>query len=286
MDNDLVKKFAKLSDLHQSKEHSHVMQLLGWKTTGKAGEHLFYRPLGPLTIAKMQRPKTIDPDVINHFRKSHHTLTTFVEPSLSSPYTAGWSVEPFAHSATSLLNLNQGEKALLTSFSQKTRYNITHNLSKAQLKITSTPISNLSNDQKNAFLELHDVWSKRKNVIGYGQGLLDAILTGFANSGTLHLAYSDTTLVGALLILYHSSVATYYAAFVTETGNTLYAPTLLTYTAMQAAKENGCTIFDFGGIYDPRYPKMYKKWQGFTRFKAGFRPTVVTYPPTKLQLFW
>jgi lipid II:glycine glycyltransferase (peptidoglycan interpeptide bridge formation enzyme) len=81
-------------------------------------------------------------------------------------------------------------------------------------------------------------------------------------------------------------VATYYAAYAAPAGYKQFAPTLLTWTAMQVAKGRSCDIFDFGGIYDPRYPKMYKNWQGFTKFKSGFHHTTLSYPPTTLQLFW
>ena len=87
------------------------------------------------------------------------------------------------------------------------------------------------------------------------------------------------------MIIKNQQTAIYYAAFSEELGYELFAPTLLTWTAMITAKNAGCHIFDFGGIYDPRY-RMYKKWQGFTKFKEGFSPTVVYYPPTQLLLGW
>lgn len=285
---DLLARFAARSDLHQSPMHGRLMERIGWQVVGPQASHLFYRQLGPLAIAKIQRPKTIDLAWLKSFRRAHHTFTTYIEPGLTCETTGikGLAVEPFAHSCTSLIDLSPTEQSILTSFSQKTRYNIVRTLKKDDLRITSTKLGKLSLAQKSAFFDLHNQWSRKKNVVGYPTSLLNAVLIAYAKSGDLHLCYKGLTLVGSLLILSHDSVATYYAAFATPQGYQSFAPTLLTWTAMQQAKSVGCDIFDFGGIYDPRYPRMYKNWVGFTKFKSGFHPTVVSYPPTTLKLYW
>ena len=263
------------------------MQKIGWVVDGKPGSQLFYRPLGPLSIVKYQRPHLIDSERLTHFRRQHKALTTYVEPGLNTVYQSGLPVEPFAHSTTSLINLKLSASNLLASFSQKTRYNITHNLKNQALHLTSTALTKLKTTQKADFFALHAEWSKRKNIIGYSRQLLEAILASFDHQSTLHLAYDQQQVpVATLLVLTHDRVSTYYAAFSSEHGYHLYAPTLLTYQAFNTARENGSEIFDFGGTYDPRYPRMYKKWGGFTKFKEGFRPTTIQYPPTKLHLFW
>jgi len=285
--SDLVSKFALRLDLHQSLFHASVMKKIDWFVDGKPGSQIYYRPLGPISVAKYQRGLTVDEERLAHFRRSHKTLTSYIEPGLNVVYDHGFSVEPFAHSTTSLINLALSEKKLLSSFSQKTRYNIIHSLKAAKISIDSIPLPKLNADQKATFFSLHSEWSKRKNVIGYSRELLGSVLTSFDETSTLHLAYDQHhNLQGSLLILTSDSVSTYYAAFSTEVGYSLYAPTLLTWQALLTAKNNKSDIFDFGGTYDPRYPRMYKKWQGFTKFKAGFNPTTISYPPTKLRLFW
>lgn len=265
------------------------MHEIGWQVEKHGDSQLYYRSLGPLTIAKIQRPKSLDLGWLQSFRKKHKTLTTYIEPGLTTALPEkrlGFSVEPFAHSSTSLIDLLPTEQNILNSFSQKTRYNIVHSLKKAELKIETTQLGKLSEKQLSDFFTLHNEWSKQKHVIGYSKELLDAIIKSFAKSGDLHLAYVDNQLVATLLILYHDSVATYWAAFASPLGYKTFAPTLLTWVAIQTAKAKKCEIFDFGGIFDPRYPKMYKKWVGFTKFKSGFNPTVISYPPTTLQMFW
>lgn len=284
---DLPLIISKRRDLHQSRAYSQVMQKIHWRVHNSGPTLLYSRTLGPLTVAKVQRYSVLDPEYLNYFRKKNHTLATFLEPGLGAAAPSGLSVEPYAHSKSALIDLAPSPDTIINSFTQKTRYNITHNQKNNLLKLTTTPLSRLTQSQKADFFGLHQQWSKRKNVIGYSQELLTAILASFGSDGKLHLAYSpDKNPVASLLILTHDSIATYYAAFSSLEGYHLYAPTLLTYHAMLTAKDDNCDIFDFGGIYDPRYPKMYKKWQGFTQFKRGFNPTTIQYPPTKLRLFW
>lgn len=287
--NDLLSRFSTRSDLHQSSMHASLMKEIGWHVEGKSGSQIFYRTLGPLAIAKIQRPQHIDFDWLKQFRGNHHTLTTYIEPGLSTklpPQKLGINVEPYAHSCTSLVDLAPSEQSIINSFSQKTRYNIVHTLKKNNLTTTSSPLNKLTKQQSDEFFALHESWSKQKNVIGHPIYLLKAIIKCYGKFSDLHLCYQNNELVGSLLILYHDRVATYYTALASDNGYRLYAPTLLTWTAMQTAKAKGCDIFDFGGIYDPRYPKMYKNWIGFTKFKSGFNPEVVSYPGTTLQIGW
>lgn len=286
--SDLVAQFANRKDLHQSPQYADLMKGIGWQVSGDPGSQIFYRQLGPITVAKIQRPVDLDLSVLHVFRSIHHTFTTYIEPGLNNKLDGklGISIEPFAHSCTSVINIKPNQSSLLASFSQKTRYNITHSLKKSNLNIVSTPLSNLNTLQKTEFFELVTTWSKLKGVTGHSIFHLQLVISAFSGVGDLHMAYQDSILVGALLTLYHDSVATYYVAFATPRGNQLFAPTLLTWTAIIQAKANYCDFFDFGGIYDPRYPRLYKKWQGFTKFKSTFNPTIISYPPTSLQLFW
>lgn len=286
--SDLALRFANRSDLHQSPQYAALMKGIGWQVSNTPGSQIFYRQLGPVAIAKIQRPSSLDFSKLRKFRSTHRTLTTYIEPGLKTelPNRTGFRVEPFAHSCTSILDLSGDSRQILASFSQKTRYNITHSLKKSDLKLISTPLSSLSYKQKTDFFELVTSWSKHKGVAGHSIFHLQTVIDAFQEHGDLHLAYHHKSLVGALLTLYSDSVATYYAAFATPLGNKLFAPTLLTWVSITCAKSHHCDIFDFGGIYDPRYPRLYKKWLGFTKFKSTFNPTIVSYPPTSLQLFW
>lgn len=286
MNPDLATLFGTRSDLHQSPMHAAVMADLGWNTIPLSrGSQLYLYRLGPFSVAKLQRPASIDQTKLKLIRKKYHILTLYLEPKLNDPLPPklGRKVEPFAHSKTSLLDLRLSEKNLLASFNQNTRRNLRNN---SALKIISIPLSTTTPAQINDFFALQHSWHHTKKVATYPENMLRAVFRHYPKSGHLHVAYHQNTPCAHLLTLYYKGVATYYIAAANKTGYALAAPTHLTWTAIQVAQKAGCDILDFGGIYDERYSKMYKGWQGFTKFKEGFRPTVITYPETRLLLFW
>ncbi|MEI6690950.1 MAG: peptidoglycan bridge formation glycyltransferase FemA/FemB family protein [bacterium] len=264
------------------------MSEIGWIAEGQSNNLIYIKKLGPISIAKTQRPRELDQIWLKKLRHNYHILTAYVEPSLCQADLPkmGWLVEPFANSATSIIDLNLDEQDLLSSFKQKTRYNIGYATKKNNLQIITKEFQSLTPHDLQIFKTSRESWSKRKGVIGYEESFIKALLKHFSSSGWLHFAYQEDVCVATLMILKNNESAIYYSAFAEPIGYSLFAPTLLTWQALTTAKKNDCTIFDFGGIYDPRYKNMYKKWQGFTKFKEGFSPTVITYPPTQLLLGW
>lgn len=285
---EIVKKFAHRRDLHQSPMYADVMRGLDWVIEKNGKTQIFLRHLGPFAIAKIQRPGAIDSKWFTQIRRQYRTLTTYIEPSLTMPPypKKGIGVEPFAHSQSSLIDLTLSEKDLISSFTQKTRYNITRNLKKGIVTTRTIPLGKETATDLKEFFSLRGQWSHKKNVVGYPESLLRIVIKSFRANGHLHCAYIDSQLIGALLILMNDKVATYYTALANNDGYAAFAPTLLTWHAFLHAKKSGCDIFDFGGTYDPRYPAMYKHWKGFTKFKEGFNPIPVTYPATSLHLGW
>lgn len=273
-------------NLLQSSCHAAAMREIGWCVYGPPGQQIYYKALGPFCVAKYQRPTRLDPSYLKKFRTRFHPLITIIEPNSEVTGLAGLPLSPFAHSATAILNLKQSEAELLNSFSGKTRYNISYATRKNQLKVSYFPLAVLSEQARANFFTLCLSWNNLKGGVGHDARFLSAILSGYREHGYLHLAYQAKTPVAALLTLDCDQIATYYTAFSTPAGNHHYAPTLLTYLSILKAKELGCHTYDFGGVFDPRYPKRYRGWEGFTRFKAGFNPTPLEYPPSRLLFLW
>ncbi len=84
--------------------------------------------------------------------------------------------------------------------------------------------------------------------------------------------------VAGILLLFHQTTAYYWIAAATSEGKKSFAPTLLVWEALKLAKKRGCTVFDFEGVFDERYPKSNKNWKGFTKFKSGFGGKEVEFP--------
>jgi lipid II:glycine glycyltransferase (peptidoglycan interpeptide bridge formation enzyme) len=311
MPEDLLSLFYKSPDLHQTPEYAKVMHGIGWMTIDEPGSQVFLRKLGPISVAKMQRPAAFSLERLKEIRKEYRTLTLFVEPALtfttknhqfSFPHTyekknpPEWlesmrkiglhmPVPSFAHSATSIVDIRPSTQNILQSFKQKTRYNI-HLSEKKGIRIESIPLEKLSKTQRQSFLDLREEWSRRKNVMGYEYQFMVSVLDGFKKQGTCHIAYKGKKPVATLLTLFTQHTSVYFSAFSTVEGYELQAPTLLTWKAMEYAKTCKKSIFDFGGIFDPRYKDTYKRWIGFTLFKARFNAIPLLYPPSHMQIFW
>jgi lipid II:glycine glycyltransferase (peptidoglycan interpeptide bridge formation enzyme) len=72
-----------------------------------------------------------------------------------------------------------------------------------------------------------------------------------------------------------SKIAYYWQAFTNSEGRTSLSQYSLLYHGILWAKKQGSRVFDFEGIYDPRFPN--KSWQGFTHFKKSFGGYEVEY---------
>jgi len=93
-----------------------------------------------------------------------------------------------------------------------------------------------------------------------------------------HSATRNNELVGGVLLLFWDGIAYYWIAGAVKKGKKLFAPTLLVWEALKLAKQQGCKIFDFVGVWDERLPKENREWLGFTKFKEGFGGTTLYYP--------
>ncbi len=104
-----------------------------------------------------------------------------------------------------------------------------------------------------------------------------ATLTSFARN--------DTRVLAGVLLLFHEHTAYYWLASATSEGKTLFAPTILVWEALKLSKKKGCTVFDFEGVEDTRFPET-KSWAGFSKFKNGFGGKEVAFANPLQKLFW
>src|SRR3989344_3844558 len=84
--------------------------------------------------------------------------------------------------------------------------------------------------------------------------------------------------IAGILLLWYGKTAYYWMAAASREGKKSFAPTPLVWEALKFAKKQGCTIFDFEGVFDERYPKQSSDWKGFSIFKSGFGGKPIFYP--------
>lgn len=304
---DFLDRFYHREDFHQSTAYAKVMEGIGWSTIPIDGSQIFVRQVGPVSLAKMQRPQRIDLPILAKLRSKVHLVHTIIEPPLTGELTdmrgrkhsfsfltpknqetatqyfkdAGYRVtkEHYAHSKTALIDIQDSLDTVVSKFPSKTRYNI--KISQRLLcQYTIQSFEDTSDTQLQEFFDLHTEWSKEKKVMGYSNTFLRVMTRSFDTSGWFISATVEGKLAGLMMVLICDRIGYYFYTFSSIAGRNLHVPTGLLYQALKLSKEKGADIFDFCSVYDERYPGDHPRWQGFTTFKERFVPTPIYYPPT------
>lgn len=265
-----------MSDLRQSPAWANYLLSLGWKIE-KVDNTFAYLKKFPLLgyFVKIQRPSILNNKIINFIETKYHPFQFSVEPidtsqvKLLQKLNFKLSNSPSLPTKTLVVALTKSQQEILNSFSQKVRYNIKLSQKK-----------NVSIEETKDILEFTNFWrqnfekkrlpflSQQKNII--------AIHKSFGKNSKILLAKNGRQTIAVLFLLFYDEVAYYLYGAASDAGRTNFAPTLLTWHAIQLSKKLGCKVFDFDGIYDSRFP--IESWQGFTKFKEGFSKNEVKYP--------
>ena len=171
-------------------------------------------------------------------------------------------------SNTIFIDLKQSDDLLLDNMKSKTRYNI--NLAKRKgVRIVSLGLESLE-----IWYELYRQTAKRNNFFLHDINYFRIVLSAKANNSEspadvyLLVANVEDQPLAAMFLVIAADRATYlYGASSTENRNYM-ATYALQWRAMQIAREQGCSEYDFFGISpdaDSAHP-MY----GLYRFKSGF----------------
>ncbi len=263
--------------------------------------YYFVNTLGflPFSAAKIHRPCTDIPlQTIKMIAKKHHALWVKISPTIYSHpgfnsessvvafpkpliYNSIFNMllldkDPYIPTKTVWLDLKQNQARLLKNMHAKTRYNI-RKYQKSNIKyitlsgdkITDNQIKNIyclwkKNNQKNKLFTprinelIHLIKSFEKNCF------VVCAISSQSNSDNAH------KLLSFCLILLSPNMAFYWHNAAGDKGRKLFTPTVCVWLAICHSKKLGKKIFDFEGIYDPRFHKSFKNWRGFTRFKKGF----------------
>lgn len=171
-------------------------------------------------------------------------------------------------SNTIFMDLNKNEDDILANMKAKTRYNI--NLSKRK----GVQIRSLGIEKLDVWYELYRQTAQRNNFFLHDINYFKVVLSARANDTQspaqvfLLVAEVDDQPLAAMFLVLAGNRGTYlYGASATENRNFM-ATYALQWKAMQLAKENGCTEYDFFGI-SPQADQSHPMY-GLYRFKSGF----------------
>lgn len=272
-------------DIRQSLLYTEFLKKIGWQIKKIGSDNVFIRNI-PFygKFAKLQKITAPIPfDEIAQFSKKEKIRQLIIEPDSlydqtleTQFYNHGYSVNksPYLPTKTILIDLNKSEKEIFKSFSEAKRRAIRKAI-KNNIEIKeSTDIDNFIKLKINYFPFFGFLLKKEFRTLWQVFSPKNAILLMAYRFNDLN--HQSKALAG-ILLLFHKEKAYYWLAASDKQGNTLAAPSLLVWEGLKLSKKRGCIVFDFEGIYDERFHKATKNWQGFTRFKQGFGGKEITY---------
>jgi len=272
-----------MQDLRQSPQYGEYMKKIGWEVEKADDCQIFIKKI-PLicSFIKIQRPEKIPFLKIEKIAKKYRAFCVKIEPqnAKDAKLNAKSAKElqkheykedksPYAPPKTLQIGLTLSEKQILAQMKKDARYSI-RKAQENQLRLIKIPLETF-----------HQAWKKFNYrrlwipSLKWLQALKDSFKNDFFQL-TAKNAKSEPILAG-MILLKHDKIMYYYYAFSSKEGQKLFAPYLLVWEGIKLAKEQGCQIFDFEGIEDPRY-KSTKSWRGFTHFKKSFGGKEVDYP--------
>ena len=305
-----------LQDVRQTKEYALFMKKMGWQvinttiTTSKTIKTIYIYikkiPLFPFSVAKILRSKYLpSQQKLKELSKKHKIIFTKIQPFAKKtpevdPPAGGPSEtregkprglknlrlktdhHPLIPTKTIWINLKKTEKTLLKEMGKKVRYSI--NFSKR--KGVKAKIISGNKITKKQLNEFYKIWSKNKPhnwLFKPNFNELKYLVESFGNKCFFVFA-STNHLISGVLILNSSNMAFDWFGASTGLGRKLLAKPLVLWKAIKESKKKGLKIFDLGGIYDQRFPKLNKGWKGFSYFKKGFGGKEIEFSQPLIRL--
>lgn len=277
-------------DIRQSSEWGTYLSSIGWTIEHAGQSQIFVRriPILGRSVIKIQHQKNPLPySRIEKIAQKHRALFVLVEPEsegfeekILTQNGYRKSSMSLTHTATIHIDISKSEKEILASFSENARRNI----KKAQAnKLTVRKIF-LKNEKDDGefrkFYALLTNLTKLKKFYVPGYNEFYKKMMAFKKSSVLLFAYQNrsSTPIAAVWLGILDDTAVYMNTGITKDGYLSLANYLLVWESIKLAKRLKLKLFDFEGIFDPRFPKHRKSWKNFSEFKKRFHGTLVEYP--------
>jgi lipid II:glycine glycyltransferase (peptidoglycan interpeptide bridge formation enzyme) len=174
------------------------------------------------------------------------------------------------------IDLTQSQKEIFRHFKKDARSTLLRASldggAKSDIREYSTP---------NEIKTWRDAWKNSVKFDRYVPALqqLLNLRKSFTDNNSVFLAshnISGSVIGGALFTRSSHDAGYYWYGFTNKEGRTSLSQYSLLWQGILWAKKQNCKIFDFEGVYDPRFPN--KSWLGFSHFKYSFGGYEVEYP--------
>ncbi len=263
-------------DIRQSPAWQKFMRSSGWEINKFDGGVAYIKKFGPFgSFIKIQRPTNAPTDdYLKSIAQKYHAWQILIEPSLPPKLNNLFKANPYLAPKTIQVQLGEWNEKNL---SKKTRYEIK--------KTLNHDVSIHISDRVEEFI---DLWKSTKTLTLGQDHEIARLYQSFEGKGRfICLAFINSQIVAGCLVLIYDDIAYYIYAATNKKGREVSAQYLVVTNALAESRKRGVKIFDFEGVYDPRYPKQTRSWRGFTHFKKSFGGQDLEFPPTyKFNFIW
>ncbi|MDO8638056.1 MAG: peptidoglycan bridge formation glycyltransferase FemA/FemB family protein [Candidatus Daviesbacteria bacterium] len=282
-------------DIRQSRQWGDYLSSIGWKVEKINRTQVFIKSLPFLksSIIKIQHPKNpLSFLKIDQLAKKHKALFVILEPESKGFNEQEFKKNGFKKNKTSLTHTNtiyidikKTEKEIFSNFSENTRRNI----KKAQNNNLEIKIINLKEEKNDT--EFKKFYSLLANLTHlkkfYVPGCAEYYkkMVAFKNNSYLFFAIKEDKPIAAVWLGILGDRAVYMNTGITKKGYETLANYLLVWECIKFAKNKKLPLFDFEGIYDPRFPRERKSWKNFSEFKKRFHGTIIEYPCSYIKVY-
>lgn len=267
----------------QSFEWGEFQELMGKKIFAIQNIGLFSKLplfLGKNYLYSRRGPINLDFKEISKIAKKENAIFIRFEPSfeknekINLPKNA-IKVPHGIPPTTLLIDLQKTEEEILKECSEKTRYNIRLSEKKnLEIKIGG---AELFPD----FWKLTEETATRHKIKNFARGYYKKLLE-IKNFAYLAVVYHKETPLATGLFVDFAGITTYFFGASSNEQKNLMAPYFMHFEMIKYAQKNGQKHYDFWGINpkDKNDENYTKKYEGITRFKAGFGGEIISYPGT------
>ncbi len=285
------------SDLRQTGAWGDYLTKIDWHVEfiGKTQVTIKCLPFLNISVIKIQHATPPLPfaqiDAIAH---KYHAALVVIEPDYrkydESIYVKNGYIRTnfaYMHTATIMIDLKQTNEALLKSFSENARRNIkksqNNNLAIEHIFLNKTK----KTDTFDRFYDLFANLSRLKHFYLPPKKELSEKIIALRNLTFVSFAYekSGSEPIAAIWFCYFDNMLYYLNTGATARGYELLANYLLVWEGLQEGQKHGLEIFDFGGIYDPRYPRLRQSAKKYSQFKKRFHGTLIEYPSSWIKFY-
>lgn len=266
-----------MEDIRQNRGWAGHLKHRGWKTVrvkssdGRHSMQAFILRLGwwPFSMLKVQR-SNYDPDFneLRKIKRKYWVANSIIEPQrVQNPEEykkAGYLLTHFPYLAVStyINDLTKSEKELWNGLSEN---------AKRLIKKNEAVVIEEAEPKK--FCEL---WKRSSKIWIMSPAEVENLIKSFNGKVRLVMSRVGDEYHSGLMVIYSKDTANYYMTWTSESGRHSGAHYKLVWEEILKAKEAGLKLFDFEGVFDPRWPQ--KKWKGFTEFKRRFGGKLVQFP--------